>query len=130
MVAGFARIQRYLVRLNCCEFSYAFSQVARRLLAASATSMITQAGGLRMLRAVAHHQETCCVLSRAELFAPPILLAEVFAVPPSYWIAFCGGMVLLLALDMFVFHRHAHEPTLRESAMWTVFWCSLALVFN
>src|SRR5688572_7963165 len=31
---------------------------------------------------------------------------------------------------MFVFHRKAHEPSLRESAMWTVFWCSLALVFN
>ena len=39
-------------------------------------------------------------------------------------------MVVLLVLDMFVFHRHAHEPTLRESAMWTLFWCGLALAFN
>ena len=31
---------------------------------------------------------------------------------------------------MFVFHRNSHEPSLRESALWTVFWCSLALVFN
>ena len=51
-------------------------------------------------------------------------------VPTTYWLAFCAGTVLLLVLDMFVFHRHAHEPTLRESALWTVFWCSLALVFN
>jgi tellurite resistance protein TerC len=31
---------------------------------------------------------------------------------------------------MFVFHRHAHEPSLRESAGWTMFWCALALAFN
>jgi tellurite resistance protein TerC len=56
--------------------------------------------------------------------APPL------NVPPWFWVAFCVGTALLLALDMFVFHRKAHEPSLRESAMWTVFWCSLALMFN
>jgi tellurite resistance protein TerC len=56
--------------------------------------------------------------------------AAPLVVPPWFWIAFCAGTVVLLVLDMFVFHRHAHEPTLRESALWTVFWCSLALVFN
>jgi tellurite resistance protein TerC len=57
--------------------------------------------------------------------APPPL-----AVPTWFWVAFCAGTAVLLILDMFVFHRHSHEPTLRESALWTVFWCSLALVFN
>ena len=56
--------------------------------------------------------------------------AEPLVVPAYFWVAFCAGTAVLLALDMFVFHRHSHEPTLRESAMWTVFWCSLALVFN
>lgn len=51
-------------------------------------------------------------------------------VPTWYWFAFCGATVVLLILDMTVFHRSSHEPTLRESAMWTVFWCSLALLFN
>ena len=51
-------------------------------------------------------------------------------VPAWLWLAFCGGTVALLMLDMFVFHRHAHEPTLRESALWTLFWCALALAFN
>ena len=64
---------------------------------------------------------SCC----AGRLPPPISY-----VPPVYWVAFCAGTVVLLVLDMFVFHRHAHEPTLRESAMWTVFWCSLALAFN
>ncbi len=50
--------------------------------------------------------------------------------PWEYWVAFCAGTVVLLALDMFVFHRHSHEPSLRESALWTVFWCALALIFN
>ena len=48
----------------------------------------------------------------------------------EHWIAFCVGTVILLALDMFVFHRDSHEPTLRESALWTLFWCTLALLFN
>jgi TerC family integral membrane protein len=61
--------------------------------------------------------------------------ASFAAVPPLVvplwlWVAFCAGTAALLMLDMFVFHRHAHEPSLRESAGWTVFWCALALAFN
>ena len=52
------------------------------------------------------------------------------AVPPWLWVAFCAGTAALLLLDMFVFHRVAREPTLRESAGWTLFWCALALAFN
>jgi tellurite resistance protein TerC len=61
---------------------------------------------------------------------PSVFAAAALNVPPHYWIVFCAGTVALLICDMFVFHRHAHEPSLRESAMWTVFWCSLALAFN
>jgi tellurite resistance protein TerC len=39
-------------------------------------------------------------------------------------------VAVLLALDLFVFHRNDHAPSLRESAGWTVFWCILALAFN
>jgi tellurite resistance protein TerC len=63
----------------------------------------------------------------------PLLAQDAVAdliVPPWFWVAFCAGTVILLVLDMFVFHKHAHEPTLRESAWWTVFWCALALAFN
>jgi tellurite resistance protein TerC len=56
--------------------------------------------------------------------------APALVVPTWFWLAFCAGTAVLLVLDMFVFHRHSHEPTLRESALWTVFWCSLALLFN
>jgi len=46
-----------------------------------------------------------------------------------HWIAFGVFVTVLLALDMTVFHRHSHEPSLRESAFWTCFWCSLAGLF-
>ncbi|MDZ4819785.1 MAG: TerC family protein [Planctomycetota bacterium] len=47
-----------------------------------------------------------------------------------HWLAFGAFVVIMLTLDLTVFHRKAHEPSLRESAWWTVFWCSLALAFN
>ena len=64
-------------------------------------------------------------VSAASFAAVPPLV-----VPPWLWAAFCAGTATLLMLDMFVFHRHAREPSLRESAGWTVFWCTLALAFN
>jgi tellurite resistance protein TerC len=70
------------------------------------------------------------VLSFANFPGQLLAAAAPLEVPTIYWIAFCAGTVLLLVLDMTVFHRHAHEPTLRESALWTVFWCTLALMFN
>jgi tellurite resistance protein TerC len=47
-----------------------------------------------------------------------------------HWFAFGVLIVALLALDLLVFHRHAHAPSLRESTGWSVFWIALALVFN
>lgn len=47
-----------------------------------------------------------------------------------HWLAFGGFVALLLVADLFVFHRNSHEPTLRESAIWTAIWCAIALGFN
>jgi tellurite resistance protein TerC len=47
-----------------------------------------------------------------------------------HWLAFGLFVVVLLTLDLAVFHRDSHEPTLRESAVWTFVWCSIALAFN
>jgi len=47
-----------------------------------------------------------------------------------HWLAFAAMVTVLLALDLTVFHRHAQEPTLRESAFWTCFWSALAFSFN
>jgi tellurite resistance protein TerC len=47
-----------------------------------------------------------------------------------HWLAFAAMVAVLLVLDLFVFHREDHAPSLRESAGWSVFWISLALAFN
>ena len=47
-----------------------------------------------------------------------------------HWVAFGVFVVVLLVLDLAVFHRHSREPTLRESALWTLIWCAIALAFN
>jgi tellurite resistance protein TerC len=51
----------------------------------------------------------------------------------DYWwfyLAFTLFVLALLALDLGVFHRKAHEVSLKESSLWTTVWISLALVFN
>ncbi|MFM8890005.1 MAG: TerC family protein [Planctomycetia bacterium] len=63
----------------------------------------------------------------------PALLATVVPEPTismSHWWAFAALVTVLLTLDLTVFHRKAHEPSLRESAFWTCFWAALALAFN
>jgi tellurite resistance protein TerC len=51
----------------------------------------------------------------------------------DYWwfyAAFTGLVLVLLALDLGIFHRKAHEVGLREATAWTVFWIVLSLLFN
>jgi tellurite resistance protein TerC len=47
-----------------------------------------------------------------------------------HWLAFGGLVAFLLTLDLVVFHRRVHAPTLGESCGWSVFWIMLALAFN
>ncbi len=47
-----------------------------------------------------------------------------------HWGAFGVLVIFLLALDLLVFHRHDHKPSLRESAGFTVFWVAVGLAFN
>jgi tellurite resistance protein TerC len=46
-----------------------------------------------------------------------------------FYAAFTGFVLILLALDLGVFHRNAHEVGLREAATWCAVWVGLALVF-
>jgi tellurite resistance protein TerC len=46
------------------------------------------------------------------------------------WGAFVGLILLLLALDLFVFHREAHEVSFREATKYSVFWIALGLGFG
>ena len=39
-------------------------------------------------------------------------------------------VLVLLAVDLGVFHRRAHRISMREAVGWSVFWIALSLVFN
>jgi tellurite resistance protein TerC len=49
---------------------------------------------------------------------------------PLVWGLFALVVVLALAVDLGVFHRKAHVVSMREAAIWTSVWASLALSFN
>ncbi len=48
---------------------------------------------------------------------------------PALWGAFTVGVLVLLALDLGVFHRKAHVVGYREAAIWSAVWIALALAF-
>ncbi|MGH7162943.1 MAG: TerC family protein [Planctomycetota bacterium] len=49
---------------------------------------------------------------------------------PLFWIGFCAFVLVMLALDLGVFHREARAVRMREAAAWCTAWVSLALLFN
>lgn len=46
------------------------------------------------------------------------------------WIGFNVFVLLMLALDLGVFHRKEHKVTFKEAISWSVVWVTLALIFN
>lgn len=60
------------------------------------------------------------------------LQVELFPFAEYWWFyaAFTGFVLVLLALDLGVFHRTAHTVSMREATAWSVFWIVLSLFFN
>ena len=46
------------------------------------------------------------------------------------WVGFNVFVLLMLAADLGIFHRKAHEVSVKEAAGWSVVWVALALLFN
>jgi len=46
------------------------------------------------------------------------------------WVGFNVFVLAMLAVDLLVFHKDAHEVSLREAAVWSAVWIALALVFG
>ncbi|MCA9635583.1 MAG: hypothetical protein KC420_06050, partial [Myxococcales bacterium] len=46
------------------------------------------------------------------------------------WGLFLAGILVLLAVDLGLFHRQAHRVTMREAAVWSLVWVALSLAFN
>ena len=52
------------------------------------------------------------------------------SVPLWAWVAVVGAIVAALLLDLFVFHRDAHEVSLREATFSSAAWVGLGLAFG
>jgi len=50
--------------------------------------------------------------------------------PIIFWIFFNAFVLIMLVLDLGVFHRKSHEVSVKEALTWTFVWIFLALVFN
>ena len=50
----------------------------------------------------------------------------------DYWwfyVGFVAFVLVVLALDLGVFHKKAHEVSFKEASIWTTIWISVALIF-
>ena len=50
--------------------------------------------------------------------------------PVWLWVGFTLFVLIILAIDLGVFHRKAHAVSIREAGYWYVVWVSLAVIFN
>jgi tellurite resistance protein TerC len=49
---------------------------------------------------------------------------------PALWAGFIVFVLAMLAIDLGVFHKHAHEVSLKEAGGWSAVWVGFALTFN
>jgi len=47
----------------------------------------------------------------------------------GYWIGFFVFVLVMLALDLGVFHKNDEAPTMKSSLLWSAFWIALAFLF-
>ena len=47
-----------------------------------------------------------------------------------FFIAFMVFVIFMLALDLGVFHKKDHEIKIKEAAIWTGVWVTLAMLFG
>jgi tellurite resistance protein TerC len=57
-------------------------------------------------------------------------MEETTLASPSLWLGFAALVTVMLAVDLGIFHRKAHEVRPREALVWTGVWVALAFVFN
>ncbi len=50
--------------------------------------------------------------------------------PWYFWLLFNFFILVMLAIDLGILHRHAHVVGLKEAFTWTIVWVVLALLFN
>jgi tellurite resistance protein TerC len=56
--------------------------------------------------------------------------AQLSTGSPTLWIGFTAFVILLLVIDLGIFHKEGRAVSTKEALWWTVVWISLALLFN
>ena len=56
-------------------------------------------------------------------------MLSTIEITPVHWAGFILAILLFLALDLGVFHRHAHVVRFKEAIAWTALWFTLAMAF-
>ena len=56
-------------------------------------------------------------------------MLAVMPITPWHWVAFIVCVIVFLALDLGLFHRHAHTVKFREAIIWSAIWFSVAMLF-
>ena len=46
------------------------------------------------------------------------------------WLIFNGIVILLLLIDLGIFHREAEKVSVRQALLWSAFWIALSMAFN
>lgn len=58
-------------------------------------------------------------------------MTEISVGSPLLWAGFIGFVLVMLALDLWVFGaRKAHKVSIKEAASWSLVWFALAIAFN
>ena len=60
---------------------------------------------------------------------PVFVSAVITSVHWSAWAAFVACILVFLALDLGVFHRHSHVVKVKEAFGWTLVWFAVAMLF-
>ena len=48
----------------------------------------------------------------------------------GFWLGFFGFVVIMLTLDLFVFHKKNEVIKVKSALLWSLFWIGLAMAFN
>src|SRR3989442_1641232 len=56
-------------------------------------------------------------------------MLALVAITAWHWIGFLACVLIFLALDLGVFHRHAHQVKFKEALLWTTLWFCMAMLF-
>src|ERR1022692_4972813 len=56
-------------------------------------------------------------------------MLALIAITGWHWIGFVVCVLIFLALDLGVFHRHAHTVKFKEALVWSLVWFALAMLF-